>query len=187
MKIVFLLFCFSLNALALAETETVSIFWNTADFLNNNKTEVLIEIRNSGDSYFRTKKILDSQTKKTIKGSGTPWAIKRGEHYYFNMLYSDDNNYIIAKNNQFKKPVWTDKMIGSVPENIKQKLDASNDLLNSVITSDSKLVHYKSETKKQILRLSESLNTEAIFINKYLSTWKPMRIVQLRSLDKSWG
>ncbi|WP_188929438.1 hypothetical protein [Dyadobacter endophyticus] len=86
----FVFFCLSTSAWAQNEAEVVSVFPTTMDFLSDNKTEALLEVRSSGDAYFITKKILDIQTKKRIKGAGSTWAIKRGESYYFNMIYSDD-------------------------------------------------------------------------------------------------
>ncbi|GLU54594.1 transglutaminase domain-containing protein [Dyadobacter frigoris] len=85
------------------------------------------------------------------------------------------NKYIYSRNNRFKKPVWTDNMIRSNLGDIKMKIDASNILLDSVNSSDLRLAQYKSETKKQILSLKESVDSETIFINKYLSIWSRLR------------
>lgn len=86
----FVLFCFSLSAMAQNEAEPISIFETTNDFLYDIKKEALMEVRSSGESYFITKKFLDIQTGKKLKISGANWAIKRGPDLYFNMIYSDD-------------------------------------------------------------------------------------------------
>lgn len=86
----FVFLSFSLSALAQKETEVVSVFATTTDFLANTRTEMLMETRDLGESYIITKQFLDTQTGKRIKGAGASWAIKRGEDYYFNMVYSDD-------------------------------------------------------------------------------------------------
>lgn len=85
------------------------------------------------------------------------------------------NKYIFSKNSRFRKPVLSDKMIRDILEEIKIKINVSNHLLNSVCTSNKRLAQYKSEIEKEILSLSESVSTETIFINKYLSIWSPLR------------
>ncbi len=92
MKLVyaFLLFCLSLSATAQNEPQAVSLFETTNDFLYDIKTEALMELRTSGETYFVAKKILDVHSKEKIKGAGISWAIKRGEDYYFNLIYSHD-------------------------------------------------------------------------------------------------
>ncbi len=92
-----LFLCVSLSALAQKDAEVVSLYATTDDFVAGNKKEALLEVRKSGAAYFFTKNFLDIETKKKVKGGRSSWAIKRGEDYYFNMMYSDDviNNVFV--------------------------------------------------------------------------------------------
>ena len=91
------IFCIPLIASAQNNPELVSVFPTTVDFLNHESTEYLLETRTEGDSYFTMKDLLDPQSKKKIKRGTSSWMIKRGEDYYFNLIYTDDtmNSFFI--------------------------------------------------------------------------------------------
>lgn len=92
MRIIFLLtiVCVSASTYAQKVTEKMTMYLTTKDFLSDNGAEVGTVVHSSGDSYFVTRGISYSETGKKLKGVGTPWSLKRGSDYYFNMAYCDD-------------------------------------------------------------------------------------------------
>ncbi|WP_439555142.1 transglutaminase domain-containing protein [Dyadobacter sp.] len=86
------------------------------------------------------------------------------------------NEYIFSKNNQFKSPRWTDEMLESFSGKMKVYLDSANQTLSAVSPADFRNAQYQLQLKKQVSEITEAADKEAIFIKKYLATWKPMRM-----------
>lgn len=104
------------------------------------------------------------------------YEILQNTNALLNKAISTYNEYVLSKNHQFRKPHWTDEMLTAFPEKLKMHTDSSNKLLNTVSTANVQIAQYQLRLKKKIADFNEIAATEAIFIQKYLSTWKPLRI-----------
>jgi hypothetical protein len=126
--------------------------------------------------------IPNSPTRQYVQGlelyekNTRDYQILRNTNMLLNRAISTYNEYVHSKNHQFKKPLWTDKMLTAFPEKLKAHADSSNKLLNTVSTTNVQIALYQAQLKKQIAAFVETADTEAVFIQKYLSTWKPLRI-----------
>lgn len=104
------------------------------------------------------------------------YQILQNTNALLNRAISTYNEYVLSKNHQFRKPLWTDEMLEVFPKKLKIHTDSSNKLINTVSTADLQNAQYQARLKKQLDQFIEIAAGEAIFIQKYLSTWKPMRM-----------
>ncbi len=72
----------------------VKLYQRTVDFSRNNvwNIDAIALIKNESEYHIQIKQIIDSKTRKNLKGGALTWALEYNGHKYLNLGYSDDLN-----------------------------------------------------------------------------------------------
>jgi hypothetical protein len=150
-----------------------------------------IQLALKSNEHDRLKASLARTRSMGIPNSVTEKYLKAGDLYiqnatdYYSLLRAHSvlsnatsayNEYILSKNHQFRSPRWTDEMLEAFPKKMKMYADSSGAILVALSTTNFQNAQYQSQLKKQLTDFNEAVRKETAFIEKYLATWKPVRM-----------
>jgi len=93
----------------------------------------------------------------------------------FNKCIEDFNFYIISKNKQFENTSLKDEKIIEMLAVTRRNMELSENILNSIYSTNSELNQSMTEMKTAIENLKSKLENEDEFVKKYIKTWGPLR------------
>ena len=87
------------------------------------------------------------------------------------------NLYVTHKNKQFRNPTLEDKYIMELIENAERAAFTSNEMLYGLLSPSQELNTLIADVRRKLAVIMPELKKEKEFVEKYLNTWKPFRMM----------
>jgi hypothetical protein len=100
---------------------------------------------------------------------------------HFNLSVKKYNQYIAAKNSQFRNPVLSDALVQQKINDADMELLQAEILIASVQPGDPAIDNMLSELRKNLKEIRKAVDGDKLFVEKYLNTPKTQRMLLFRS------
>lgn len=87
------------------------------------------------------------------------------------------NLYVAHKNKQFRNPTLEDKYIMELIEKAERAAFTANEMLYGLLSPSQELNTLIADVRRKLTAIMPDLKKEKEFVEKYLNTWKPFRMM----------
>jgi hypothetical protein len=87
------------------------------------------------------------------------------------------NLYVTHKNKQFRNPTLEDKYIEELIEKAERAAFTANEMLYGLLSPSQELNTLIADVRRKLTAIMPDLKKEKEFVEKYLNTWKPFRMM----------